>query len=74
MYTYHYKTSFIPWDSYLIDTKYFTGYFDTPNYHIYDEECLSHRLHDIRATLSLEEIDTRVEEELLTITNSMMQC
>jgi hypothetical protein len=59
---------------YRIDAKYFAGYFDTPNYHIYDDECLSHRLHDIRAKLSLEEINTRVEEELLTIANSMMQC
>ena len=59
---------------YLIDVKYFAGYFDTPNYHIYDEGCLMHRLGDISATLSPEERDTRMKEELLTIANSMMQC
>jgi hypothetical protein len=59
---------------YLIDVKYFAGYFDTPNYHIYDEGCLMHRLGDISATLSPEERDTRMKEELLTIANSMMKC
>jgi hypothetical protein len=59
---------------YLIDAKYFAGYFDKPNYHIHDEGCLSHRLGDISATLSPEERYTRMKEELLTIANSMMQC
>ena len=59
---------------YRIDVKYFAGYFDTPNYLIYDVDCFVHRLRDIRGPLSMEVINSVVEEEILTIANSMMRC
>ena len=59
---------------YRIDVKYYAGYFNTPNYLIYDGDCLAHRLRDTEDSPSLGVIHTRMEEEILTIANSMMRC
>jgi len=61
---------------YKIDVKYFTGYFDAHNYHIYDQDCLKYRLVDIGDPHSSpwDEMNKRMEEELLTIANSIMRC
>jgi len=59
--------------NYFVDFKSLIGYFETPNYHIYDIHCLVHRLRHIGDTLRLDEIDRRVEEELLTIASSMVR-
>ena len=58
--------------SYRRDFKNLMGYFDTHKYHIYDEDCLIHRRCDIGAKVS--EVDNIVEEELLTIANSIVRC
>ena len=49
---------------------------DTHNYHIYDEGSLVHRLLDIGGppSASWELMNLGVEEDILTIANSMMRC